>query len=151
MNREQFKQLMNQFESMKELDSRVFVEIPQPEIESPSDYQDWLINLETKWMKEFNSKNQYYDTDRVFNEEYGISGYFGDIYMGHCKLYRFDGRIIGLSEDDYRAKRGVLIRDHYEKFDVVKVQLITNNLIEFLEQEGIKYNKTNFKRRNLCC
>jgi len=45
-----------------------------------------------------------------------------------------------------RARRGFLIRDHYGRFDVVKVQLITDNLEQFLLKAGIEHKRTNFKK-----
>ncbi len=143
-----YLQLMAQFEKVKDLDSMAFVEIPQKQIVEPFEYQRWLIEeVEMKWMKEFNQGNEWYYPRFDFNRESGIKGYFGGVYITHSKLYRHDGTEPAFSEDDYRAKRGFLIRDHYSENDVVKVQLITDNLTEFLRQKGIEYSRRNFKRR----
>ena len=98
-------------------------------------------------MIEFNQRNDHYYPHPTFNEENGIGGYFGGVYIAHSKLYRFDGTEPAYSEDDFRAKRGLLIRDHYSEHDVVKVQQITDNLAEFLKQESIEHLRRDFKRR----
>ncbi len=139
---------LEQFEKFKDLDSRAFVEIPQKPIVEHRQYRQWLVEeVEMKWMKEFNQRNENYYSYANFNQESGIGGYFGGVSIGHCKLYRYDGTGYALSEDDYRAKRGFLIRNHYSRLDVVEVQLITDNLVEFLRQEGIEHNRRNFKIR----
>ena len=143
-----YKQITEQFEKVKDLDSMVFVEIPQKQIVDSYAYKQWVIKLEMKWMEEFNQGNANYYPHFEFNRESGINGFFGDLYFPYCKLYRFDGTEHAFSEDDYRTKRGFLIREHYSEFDVVKVQLITGNLVEFLKQEGIEYNRRDFKRRS---
>jgi hypothetical protein len=143
------EQLVNElFERYKDLDSATFVEIPKKEIVEPSKYRFWLIgDVETSWMEKFNQKNKDYYPDFDFNRERGISGFFGELYISGCKFYRYDGTFEGFSDDDYRAKRGFLIRDHYSNRDVVKVQIITDNLTEFLQQEKIEYKRTDFKKR----
>jgi len=144
------RQIKEKFELVKDLDSMVFVEIPQREIVDSSEYGYWLIEeVEMKWITKFNQGNERYYPRADFNQESsnGIYGFFGGIYIDNCKIYRYDGTGNAISEDDYRGKRGYLIRDHYSERDVVKVQLITNNLVEFLEQEGIKHLRTDFKRR----
>jgi len=143
-----YQEIMEQFEKVKDLDSISFVEIPGREIVKPWQYRLWLVEkVEMKWMTEFNRGNKYYYSRGSFNEESGIGGYFGGVHISHSKLYRYDGTEHKFSEDDYRAKRGLLIRDHYSEYDVVKVQQITDNLVEFLKQEGIEHKRTDFKRR----
>lgn len=66
--------------------------------------------------------------------------------ISSCKLIRYDGTHPSFGSDDFRAKRGLLIIDHYEREDVVKVQLITGNLCDYLTQEGIEHTRTDFKR-----
>ncbi len=132
---------------MAQLDSKNFVEIPQREIVEPAEYRLWLVEkVERKWMQEFNSRNKFYHHEAGFNTECAIVGYFGNSYLD-SKFYRYDGTIEAVSDCyDYRTKRGFLIRDHYSEEDVAKVQLITDNLIEFLEQERIEYTRRNFWR-----
>lgn len=143
-----YQQMMKQFEKVKDLDSMTFVEIPQGEIVEPWQYRQWLVEeIEMKWMKEFNQGNEHYYPRATFNEESGIGGYFGGVYIGHSKLYRYDGTEYAFSENDFRAKRGLLIRDHYSEHDVVKVQQITDNLAEFLKQECIEHLRKDFRRR----
>ncbi len=144
-----YQQMMEQFEKVKDLDSMAFVEIPQREIVEPWRYRQWLVEeVEMKWMREFNQGNEnYLAYDADFNRESGIQGYFGGVYIMYSKFYRFDGTEPAYSNDDFRAKRGLLIRDHYDKMDVVKVQHITDNLVEFLKQERIEHNRRDFKRR----
>ena len=117
--------MLRQFEKVKDLDSRTFVEIPQKQIVKPSDYRRWLVEeIEYKWMTEFNSKNTHYRPCFRFNEESGIGGYFGEEYISHSKLYRYDGTHYGISEDDFRAKRGILIRDHYSELKAAGYSLL---------------------------
>ncbi len=143
-----YQRIKELFEPVKNLDSKTFVEIPQGEIVEPWEYRAWLAReFERKWMIEFNNRNRHYYPNFDFNTESGIQGYFGDIYVSHCKLYRYDGTEQPIFKDDYRAKRGFLVRDHYSELDVVKVQIITNNMVEFLTQEGIQHNRVNFERR----
>lgn len=141
--------VMKQFEKVKDLDSKVFIEIPQKKITNINEYKWWLSEFQEKWISEYNNKNERYHPSRSFwnDEEGGISGYFGEEYISHCKFYRYDGTLTAWSKDDFRAKRGFLIRDHYTKHDVVKVQHISNNLEDFLKKEKIKYKRTNFKKR----
>jgi len=65
---QKIKRLEEKFQENKELDSFVFIEIPQPDLEL-RDYKFWLIEeVETKWMKEFNS-NEHYRPKWKWNEE----------------------------------------------------------------------------------
>ncbi len=134
------------FDKFKHLDSAVFVEVPKGEIADPSTYRFWLEAIEIKWMREFNQGNEHYSPSLRFNEEGGIGGFFGGVKISHSKLYRFDGTLKAYSEDDYRAKRGLLIRDHYGREDVVKVQIIADNLVDFLKKEGIGHKREDFKK-----
>ncbi len=139
-------ELMEKFQKVEDLDSMTFVEIPQRDILEPEKFRLWLLKIEMKWMIEFNKGNEYHHPRYVFNEESGISEYFEKVLLS-SKLYRYDGTEYSISEEDYRAKRGLLIRDHYSKFSVEKVQLITDNLVEFLKQAEIEHNRRNFKKR----
>src|SRR3989338_9183343 len=117
-----YQQMMEQFERVKDLDSRTFVEIPQKQIIEPWRYRQWLVeDVEMRWMRTFNPKNKHYYSPAEFNQENGIGGYFGGVYLTHSKFYRYDGTEQAYSDDDFRAKRGFLIRDHYSEIDVVKV------------------------------
>ena len=141
------KKMLEEFKKLKDLDSMVFIEIPQQEIKDSNDYKWWLSGLEIKWITVFNDKNGDHWPPNPWNTEGGIHGYFGDEYFSHCKLYKFDGNKPSYGKSDYRAHRGILIRDHYTKLDVVKVHHISNNLEEFLKKEKIYYKRTNFKKR----
>ncbi len=135
---EDMQQMRERFEQLKEFDSMVFVEIPQRQLVEPHHYRNWLVDeVETKWRREYNQGNKHFNPDFEFNKEWGIQGYFSEVFINHCKFYRYDGTLPQYSVTDFRAKRGFLIRDHYSKSDVVKVHLITDNLVAFLEQESI--------------
>jgi len=141
---QRIRRLEARFQKAKEFDSYVFIEVPQPNLEL-GEYRDWLIEeVETKWMKEFNS-NEHYFPSWHWNEEGGINGKFGEDHIIHCKFYHYDGTE-GIMADDLRSKRGLLIRDHYSPFDVAKVHIIADNLCKFLTQEGIVYERINIKR-----
>ena len=140
-------QIMELFEKLKDLDSRVFFEIPQKTIKEAPHYRFWFLQTEKKWMTEFNNRNSDHFVRDFWNDTRGgIQGYFGDDYISHCKLYRFDATKQGWSDDDFRAKRGLLIQDHYSSYDVVKVHIIADNLEAFLKQEKIAYKRTNLKK-----
>lgn len=96
-------------------------------------------------MGEFNG-NKHYNSHMIFGDEAGIHGYFGIYYFPKCKLYRYDGALQPMWENDVRAKRGFLIRDHYTEMDVAKVHIIADNLCEFLTQEGIEHKKISFDK-----
>ncbi len=100
-----------------------------------------------KWLREFNKNKEDYYLSFNFNQQGGCGGYFSGIYIPHVKFYRYDGTLPSYSKDDYRAKRGFLIAYHYSERDVVNVQMITDNLVEFLKQEGIEHSRKNFKRK----
>jgi len=94
-----YLQIMENFQALKDLDSKAFVEIPRRQIVKSAEYRKWLIEeVETKWMREFN-QNEHYIPHSKFNQEDGIGGYFGGIYIGHCKLYRCDGADFLFSEE----------------------------------------------------
>jgi hypothetical protein len=149
-----YNQIMAKFEAIKNLDSKVFVEIPQEQIKESLQYKKWLLlDIETKWMTQFNNLNKFYNPYKEFNKDNGIGGYFGEIYVMCVKLCRYDGTEQTFIDGDYRSKRGLLMRDHYFREDgsvnvanVVNVHLIADNLVDFLNKEGIKYNRTNFER-----
>lgn len=133
------------FEKVRSLASSVFVEIPRTELTELHGYRFFLNNLEMKWMREFN-KNKYHRIHGEWNKESGIGGQFGENYFNHCKLFRFDGTRLTYDEDDWRAKKGLWLRDHYTKHDVIKVHMIADNLCEFLTQEEIEHNKISFDK-----
>ena len=55
-----YQQMMEQFERVKDLDSMVFVEIPQKQIVESWQYRIWLVEeVEMKWMKESNQGNKH--------------------------------------------------------------------------------------------
>ena len=137
-----------EFEGIEKLDSKVFIEIPQEKIIEPFKYRRWLINLEIEWMTKFNN-NEHYHPVSLWNdnEEDGIKGYFGDVLISHSKLFRYDGTMRPVGPGDFRAKRGYLIRDHYSEQDVIKVQVISRNLINFLNKKNIIHKKLDFQRR----
>ncbi|MEK6926544.1 MAG: hypothetical protein AABW50_04670 [Nanoarchaeota archaeon] len=135
------------FEEIKNLDSMVFIKIPKRKL-STEYYRFWLVNeVEIKWMTGFNGNQDYmshaqlfFDEDekpRGWNEEDGICEKIGGEYIGHCKFYRHDGNFPSIHPQDWRKQRGVLIRDHYSEFDVVKVDLIATNLEQFLKEKKI--------------
>lgn len=132
------------FERLKSFDSMVFVEIPQTQIADPFEFRGSLTKIENKWLTVFNKNPPRYSF--VWNGESGVNGYFGENYFAKCKLYRFDGTEEPYDEGDYRAKRGFLIRDHYDAPAVFRAHAIADNLIEFLKQEGISYRRFNFDR-----
>lgn len=137
-------------QALAEFDSWAFIETPQPRIQDNRDYRGWWMALEEKWMMEFNGNKDYCTGGKWAGpsdelSEDGIGGNFRGKYV-ISKFYRFDGTIEPFSDDDFRARRGVLIRAHYSPHDVVKVHMIADNLVEFLTQEGIKHNRTNRKR-----
>lgn len=135
------------FEPLSAYDSMIFVEIPATDIAEARDYQEWLLEtVEMPWMTAFNSGNGHYRPSYFFNEEHGIHGNFGGMYIRYCKFYRFDGSCPAYSADDFRAKRGFLIRDHYGEEDVIKVHHIADNLEAFLSQWRIPYSRKNFLR-----
>lgn len=142
-----YEEAIKSFERLKDFDSMVFIEIPQPQIQNPRDYRTFLVEkIEWKWMEEFN-KNRYYSSQIVWNDnEGGVGGYFGSEYFPSCKLYRYDGTLEPFGENDFRAKRGFLIRDHYSNTAVVKVHKIADNLLEFLRQKQINYQRINFDK-----
>lgn len=147
------KEMQERFEKVKALDSMVFVEIPQPQLTDDSDYQRWLVgDVEIPWMVNFN-KNMHYRPEFRFgpNEEDGIHGKFGNEEIDHCKWYRFDGTYPPLCDGDWRAKRGILVRDHYSYLSVVYSQIVSDNLVEYLKQQKIEHRKFNFDKetRNL--
>ena len=121
-----YKTIQARFGKLKTLDSMVFVEIPQPRLTDAFDYRRWLVeDVEIPWMTDFN-KNEHYSPEFRFgpNEESGIHGKFGDDEIDHCKWYRFDGTYPPLCESDWRAKRGILVRDHYSSFAVVYYKIV---------------------------
>ena len=81
-----------------------------------------------------------------FNDESGVSGWFGERFYPHCKLFRYDGTMESMGPDDYRAKRGLLIRDHYGPSEVVKVHYISGNLERFLIHDKIEHKRQNLIR-----
>lgn len=142
---DQQEMLEERFQQLKHLDSFVFVEISAKTIVSVNDFRRWMLALEYKWMKKFN-KNRYYNMDDRFHEESGVGGYFEGVYFASCKLFRHDGTFQAFREDDWRAKRGLQIRDHYSERDVVKVHTIADNLLKFLMQEKVDYTRMNLNR-----
>jgi hypothetical protein len=149
---EQEEIITRRFEQAKNLDSSCFVEIPEVNIINSSDYRTRLVReIETQWMRDFNGNGHYYPDSRFYNlndfSESGISGEAGGIFIGHCKLYRHDGSAEPWGEDDYRAKRGLMLRDHYSKRDVGKVHFIVDNLVDFLIQENIPHKRIDFEKR----
>ncbi|MBI2631738.1 hypothetical protein HYW75_01930 [Candidatus Pacearchaeota archaeon] len=144
---ERLKTLDNKFQQVKELDSMVFVEIPARDIKDVRKYHSFLLNLETRWMEDFNG-NKYYNIDNTWNfVESGVGGNFGDIYFISCKLFRHDGTILPISEQDWRSKRGLLITDHYSSLNAAKVHIIADNLCAFLAQEEIEHSRYNFDKQ----
>lgn len=132
----------------KKFDSKVFIEIPQVEIIDSSKYRSWMLKKEMQWMTEFNYRNKNYSLWQFWNkEEGGMHGYFGEKEINNCKLYRFDGTLVSMGENDFRSKRGYLIRDHYSEEDVRKVHFISDNLVNFLEKEKIDFERINLRRQ----
>lgn len=128
---------------MKKLSSMVFVEIPQEQMTDNSLYGKWLVEeVERKWMIEFNHRNKHWRPNFVFNSESGIYGFIEGNWIYHCKFYRYDGNMPFVSYPDFIAHRGFLIREHDDvKGAAERVQLITNNLEEFLKQQKIEYKR----------
>ena len=138
--------LTEKAQQLVNFDSMVLIEIPQREITDPVNYRTWMYNLEIQWMEEFN-KNQFYRTNGAWNdEEGGIGGQFGEHYFSSCKFYRYDGTRRLFHSDDWRTKRGLLVRDHYSARNTAKVYIIADNMCEFLSQEHVQHTRRNFDR-----
>jgi len=140
--------LLEMFKEYSSLDSAVLFEIPNSEL-SPEKYRFWLVRqVETPWILE--GINPNYCTRPVWNEADGINGKFGRFAL-RCKLYRYDGTIEPTCAEDYRAKKGMLLRDHYSEIDVSKIQVIADNFRDYLISHGIEFARFNFDRatRNL--
>jgi hypothetical protein len=138
-------ELEGMFDQVKELDSMAFVEIPQPQIADTRDYRNWLVeDVEVPWIVDFNGNEHWYPR-HDWNTEGGVGGRFGRYYFIKCKMYKYDGTNPAFVEGDWRSKRGLLIRDHYSPIDVVKVKLITDNLVDFLRQRKISFARLNFE------
>lgn len=143
--REQQRIMDERFRQAPNLDSMVFIEIPRPDIKTPG-YRIWLMKeVETPWMK--SNGNKDYIPDWFWNEqEGGFYGHFGNLFFTKCKLHRYDGTEEEVVPGDYRAKRGLLIRDHYSPMAVAKVLLIADNLQQYLTSQGIQFTKFHFDR-----
>ncbi|MEK6811618.1 MAG: hypothetical protein AABX96_03870 [Nanoarchaeota archaeon] len=86
--------------------------------------------------------------DQLFNQQSGIGGQFGQFSFSHCKLYRSDGIESTGREEDIRGGRGYLIIDHDDGIvDSHKVQVIADNLGDFLKVRQIKHRRLNFNRQ----
>ena len=125
----------------RKLSDMTFVELPQRQIKDTLDYRKWMIEeVERKWMTQFNYKNEDWRPNPVFNTESDIHGYFGGIWFYHCKFHRYDGNMSFAPVGGFIAHRGFLIRELPDALGAgEKVQLIANNLEEFLKQEKIRY------------
>ena len=141
-----FEKVDELFEQVKEFDSKVYFNIPKIEIVDADEYRHWFLQFEEKWMTEFNGNKNYWPRS-TFNEESGIAGSFSGVEIHYCKFYRFDGTLPSYFSKSFRHERGVLIRDHFEnKYDVVKVHFVADNFEDFLKQEQLPYQRTNFPR-----
>ncbi|MBS3088428.1 hypothetical protein J4402_01465 [Candidatus Pacearchaeota archaeon] len=144
---EQMEKISKRAEELIDMHSMTFVEIPRPDIQDVKEYRIWFIDeLENNWMTRFNANEFYNPRWKWNNEEGGISGKFGEYFFPHCKLYRYDGTMPGFTQGDWRAKRGILLRDHYSEINTAKVHIITDNLCAFLTQERTEHRRINFNR-----
>jgi hypothetical protein len=143
---EQRMRLEEKFQDSATLDSMVFVEIPRTDLDV-LDYKHWLVEtLETEWMRDFNQNKEYLPIHFWNEEEGGIYGNFDGVFVAKCKLYRYNGTVDAVTCEDYRGKRGYLIRDHYSETNVAKVQIIADNLCRFLQSKSIEHTRINFDR-----
>lgn len=144
---EKEEKLLDRYRKAGNLDSHVFIEIPERKITDVFAYRDRLLDgIETKWMADFNGNEDYYPYYSRFEDEDEIGGVFGDVYFSRCKLHRYWRNMKSWGEDGFRMKRGLLLSDDYSYRNVGKVHLIADNLTEFLEQEGIEYNRVDFEK-----
>ncbi len=143
-------EIRRRHEKLKDLDARVFVEIPLQEIKGQEEYRRRIVELEREWMNGFNTNPHYRVHSDFWNtDEGGIGGNFGEEYVDHSKFYRFDGARQSMRSGtyDYTSLRGFLIRDHdTTPWDFVKVHLIADNLCVYLTKKGIKHRRVNFDR-----
>ena len=139
---DQYEKLLELGKELKNFDSSVLIQVPQPEISTPELFRGWWAGVERQWINEYNDSRY---SERInWNDEYRIYGKFGDFYLD-AKFYRYDGSQVPFWENDFRSERGVQIREHYGVRDVAKVHLIANNLEEFLKQQNINYGRLNFE------
>lgn len=118
------------------LDSAVFFAIPGADKDTWA-YRTWIAyELLPGWLKTTDS-DQFYRPERgSWNEENGIllNGF------SFCKIYKYDGTEF--------QKRGLLIRDHYTKRDVEKIQAVADGLEAYLREQHIAYERENRRRRD---
>jgi len=96
-------------------------------------------------MRKHNGNKDYYPHIFWNEKEGGICGTFDGIYFS-SKFYRYDGTFESYLKEDWRSKRGLLIRDHYSPTAIWKVHLITDNLCDYLDLEKIQYQRIDFDR-----
>ncbi len=144
--REYRAELERRREELSPLYPMAFVEIPQTELDLDG-WKRWLFRLECQWRREIDCN---YIPDQIFNEASGIGGTFGRFSFSHCKLYRSDGTEGTGRGEDLRSRRGYTITDHDDGIvDSHKVQVIADNLGDFLRVQKIKHRRFNFHRKGL--
>ncbi len=129
------------------LSSLLFIEIHAPEIHDTNNYQEFLAGLEHDWIVGYNMNAHYLPSMEFNSQPYGFHGYVGRRYVNHVNFMKYDGTLTGISEDDYRAKRGVVLFLQNTPENITLVNFVADNFIEFLNTQRIGYNKISYHKK----
>ncbi len=144
---------------LKGLDSSVLFEIDLADKNDPYEYRLLILKMISEfiiwaWNKQADKDSGKRKAHAFLRKLHSWNGDEGGISEYICgkfvtaKMYLYSGELKGNYGYNSELLKGVVFRDHYGDYSLVKIHFLSDAFEEFLKENKIKYKRTNRKRNN---